>query len=324
MDTNERLNQIERRLQALESEVFKTEVSKKTAPEPVKVPQPAPSAPQVQTSIEPKPTLQVPKALIDLLNSNQWPPAVDPSLICDTRSEQDKEDRAEGILDLIIDISLENLKFLDYGCGEGHVINRSQLHKTKYSVGYDIKKSDRWEQWTLKDALLTDDWTKAKSFAPFNVVLMYDVIDHMLESTEDVISRLKEIKQLLAPNGRVYVRTHPYCSRHGTHLYHQINKAYAHLVFTEEELDILGYKHEKTRKIIHPIGEYSHLFKSAGFRIHNGPSVIKEGVEKFFFSNQAVSDRIKSNYKNSPEARLRAGHFPTFQLEQQFIDYILM
>jgi len=55
--------------------------------------------------------------LVNLLNSKAWPHAVDPALICDISSEQDKEDRAEGILDLIIDIHLENLKFLDFGCG---------------------------------------------------------------------------------------------------------------------------------------------------------------------------------------------------------------
>jgi hypothetical protein len=53
--------------------------------------------------------------------------------------------------------------------------------------------------------------------------------------------------------------------------------------------------------------------------------LIKEGVEKFFTTNQLVSERIKRNYMNSPEASLRSGNqFPVFQLEQQFIDYVLM
>lgn len=314
MDINERLSDIEKRLQKLEEAVFKVNplVVEAIAEQPR--PEPAPT-----------PKFEVPKALVDLLNSSQWPPAVDPSLICDTSSDQDKEDRAEGILDLIIDVSLENLKFLDYGCGEGHVVNRSQTHKTKMSVGYDIKKYDKWDKWTLNNAVLTDDWTKAKSFGPYNIVLMYDVIDHMLESTDEIIHRLTEIKQILAPNGKVYVRNHPYCSRHGTHLYHQVNKAFAHLVFSDEELEALGYKSDKVRKTIHPIGEYKHIFNNAGFKIHNGPTVIREGVEKFFIQNQAVSERIKRSYKDSPEGPLKTGQqFPTFQLEQQFVDYVLM
>ncbi|MEI6851166.1 MAG: hypothetical protein WCK26_04340, partial [Candidatus Saccharibacteria bacterium] len=34
---------------------------------------------------------------------------------------------------------------------------------------------------------------------------------------------LAQIKDLLSDGGTVYLRTHPFCSRHATHLYHKIN-----------------------------------------------------------------------------------------------------
>ena len=115
--------------------------------------------------------------LTELLKSDAWPHAVDPALICDVTSEQDKEDRAEGILDIIIDINLENLKFLDFGCGEGHVVNHSRSQKPKLSVGYDIKKFDKWNNWEKSpNSLFTTDWNKAKTLGPYNIILMYDVI----------------------------------------------------------------------------------------------------------------------------------------------------
>src|SRR5207249_2471927 len=164
-----------------------------------------------------------------------------PTLICDITSDQDKEDRAEGILDLIIDVHLENLKFLDFGCGEGHVVNRCRTQKPRMAVGFDIKKIERWEKWNkTSNVYFTDDWDEAKRLGPYNIILMYDVIDHMLMSEQELIDRLKEVKESLAVNGRVYLRAHPWCSRHGTHLYYKLNKAFAHLVFTDEELKSLG------------------------------------------------------------------------------------
>jgi 2-polyprenyl-3-methyl-5-hydroxy-6-metoxy-1,4-benzoquinol methylase len=263
--------------------------------------------------------------LINLLNSKEWPHAVDPALICDISSDQDKEDRAEGILDLIIDIHLENLKFLDFGCGEGHVVNRSRLQKPKMSVGYDIKKSDRWEKWEKTPNIhFTDNWDEVKNFAPYNIVLMYDVIDHMLELDKEIIERMQAIKKILAVGGKVFIRTHPFCSRHGTHLYHQINKAFVHLVFTEQELESLGYKQEKVRKVLTPLWEYNNIFTAAGFKVQSGPHIIKEGVESFFVNNPLISQRIKDNYKNCGNEALRSGKFPLFQLEQQFVDFVLV
>jgi 2-polyprenyl-3-methyl-5-hydroxy-6-metoxy-1,4-benzoquinol methylase len=260
-----------------------------------------------------------PAELINLLNSKEWPHAVDPSLICDITSEQDKEDRAEGILDLIIDVHLENLKFLDFGCGEGHVVNKSRTQKPRMAVGYDIKKSDKWDNWEKSpNVMFTDSWVDVKQSGPYNIVLMYDVIDHMICSEEEVVAQLKEIKQALAINGKVYLRSHPWCSRHGTHLYHKLNKAFAHIVFTGEELKVMGYQQEQVRKVLYPLKEYKRMFSAAGFKVSYGPHQIKEGVEPFFSKNLTIAQKIKDHFKEIKN------DFPSFQLEQQFIDFVLM
>ncbi len=275
-------------------------------------------------SVVEAPKIEVPVELLNLLNSKEWPAAVDPTLICDITSDQDKEDRAEGILDLIIDTHLEHLKFLDFGCGEGHVINKSKIQKPKLAVGYDIKKYEKWEKWEkTSNTMITDDWETIKTNGPYNIILMYDVIDHMIMSKEDLISKLKEIKSLLAPNGKVYVRNHPWCSRHGTHLYHKLNKAFVHLVFSDEEIEAMGHTQEQVRQTIHPLNEYEELFNKSGFKIQGTPNVVKEGVEPFFYKD-IISQRIKNNYKNSHDVNLKnRSQFPVFQLEQQFIDYVL-
>ena len=262
--------------------------------------------------IPPEPTKT---PLESLLESNQWPAAVDPTLICDINSEQDKEDRAEGIVELIIDTHLENLKFLDFGCGEGHVVNRTRKQNTRLSVGYDIVKFDKWDTWQKgQNTFFTKDWSEVKQLGPYDIILMYDVIDHIISTDEQLLNKMKEIKGLLNVNGRIYVRTHPWCSRHATHLYRQINKAYIHMLFSDEQIKNMGYEQEKVRIIKNPIQEYSKLFTEAGFKILSGPNEVKESVESFFISTPVIADKFKELYN---------GKFPD-ALDKQFIDYILI
>ena len=72
--------------------------------------------------------------VINLLKSDEWPEAVPEFLICED-TEEDKSDRAEGILDFM-GLDLDGKKFLDFGCGEGHVAMKA-AESAKVSVGYD-------------------------------------------------------------------------------------------------------------------------------------------------------------------------------------------
>lgn len=288
--------------------------------------------PPAEPEKEPETIVDIPPAepepenpLIKLLHSNEWPEAVNPADILDINDEQDKEDRAEGILEMIIDVHMENLKFLDFGCGEGHVVNKSKKQNTKLSVGYDIKKSDRWDSWEKGgNVIYTTDWNIVKNSGPYNVVLMYDVIDHMISTHLELQTKLKEIKSILAPNGKVYVRCHPWSSRHGTHLYRQINKAFVHMLFTDDEIKKMGYTQEKVRQIKHPATDYAALWTSCGFRATSGPHHSKSEVEPFFKNNPEVKAKIQDCYKDSIWEVLRSGAvFPEEHMSSNFIDWTL-
>ncbi|NJL34796.1 MAG: hypothetical protein HC893_14275 [Chloroflexaceae bacterium] len=96
-------------------------------------------------------------SLKSLLASDAWPKAVDPNLICDQESETDKISRAEGILELLVEKDLKDRKFLDFGCGEGHVAYKALVQEPTISVGYDIKASSHWSNFGSNNKLLFTD-----------------------------------------------------------------------------------------------------------------------------------------------------------------------
>jgi 2-polyprenyl-3-methyl-5-hydroxy-6-metoxy-1,4-benzoquinol methylase len=249
-----------------------------------------------------------------LLESENWPVAVDPSLICDPSSESDKLIRAEGIIALLIDENLENKKFLDFGCGEGHVPFIAAEQNLVLSVGYDIKDSPSWNQLKNNNLILTTNIEIVKKNAPYDVVLIYDVLDHLEQS--NTIEILTQLKDLLSNTGKIYLRTHPFCSRHATHLYHKINKAFIHLIFTNDELEKLGYEITPNANIVFPLATYSKLIKEANLKILKS-NEIRETVEDFFKDTPIIKKRIKEIIPNNND------DFPDWQCEQQFLDYIL-
>lgn len=261
----------------------------------------------------------------ELLTSDKWPEAVDPALMVDINSEEDKIARGEGILDAIVETNLGNLKVLDFGCGLGHMVNSAtnEQNRAQIAVGYDPIEQE-WEKW--KDnpkTVFTTDWNKVIEHAPYDIIVAYDVLDHMLDPDQEIIANLKRIKAVLSKNGRLHVRCHPWCSRHSTHLYRKINKAYVHLILNDTELTEMGYTTEfPCRKIIHPIITYRDWFQAAGIRL------IKEHVSRKkvepFFQNGVIAKRIKANWSTSHKAELKSGKmFPAAQLEQEWIDYVL-
>lgn len=257
-----------------------------------------------------------------LLETAAWPPAVEPYLICNTTSDQDKKDRAEGILDIIIDVHLEKLKFLDFGCGEGHVVHQSIVQNPALAVGYDLVASEQWKEFGQKpQTLFTNSWEEVAKNGPYNVVILYDVIDHMV--TDEPVENLKKIRSVLAPNAKIFVRCHPWCSRHATHLYHKINKAFIHLVFSKDELKSLGYEGQPTREVIHPLSHYNEWFKLSGFHLLKKERTTNSAVESFFTTTPLVASRIKRNWRKSNDPELRDGKKFPWHLELQFVDYIL-
>lgn len=259
--------------------------------------------------------------LKSLLASDQWPEAIDHNLICAQDSETDKISRAEGILELLVEKDLKDRKFLDFGCGEGHVPYKAISQNPVVSVGYDIVENEMWEKFGTQERLvLTDKIEEVEKYAPYDVILVYDVIDHV--SKDDAVKLLKKVSDLIELNGTIYLRAHPFCSRHATHLYQKINKAFIHLVFTGNELRDMGYESPANAHITHPISQYGELFEQSNLVVshHN---ILREKVEPFFKKTALIKERVRMHYKESKDKAIRNGAFPEFQCEQQFLDYVL-
>lgn len=251
-----------------------------------------------------------------LLYSEEWPEAVSELQIVNQDSEEEKLERAEGIVDLLIEDEISNKKFLDFGCGEGHAAKYASS-LASISVGYDMTKNQRSKlNWENKEnnLLLTTNFEKVKEEGPYEIILMYDVIDH----TEQITETLKMARSVLSEKGKIYLRCHPWSGRHGGHLYKQINKAFIHLIFTEEEIKKMGYKYEeKNQKIVLPIITYSKYIKESGLiQTEKEPELEKQKPEAFFEKNKLILKRLKES--------INIEGFPEFQMSQCFVDYVLI
>lgn len=247
------------------------------------------------------------------LESDRWPAAVTPHLICDLNSDLEKQERGQGIIDVVIEDDLKDMKFLDYGCGEGYTIPAVLVNKAAFAAAYDIKQYD-WEKFAAPNALLTNNFNDIKNNGPYDIILMYDVLDHLIN--EDPVTVLKKLKEILTPTGKIYIRCHPYVSRHATHLYYELNKAFAHLVLTESELRSLNinFKYEEPNVgVIYPLATYGKFFENADLKVLSKRE-IKDQVEPFF-KIPKIAERIITNTKSKT--------FPEFQMGFLFIDYCL-
>jgi 2-polyprenyl-3-methyl-5-hydroxy-6-metoxy-1,4-benzoquinol methylase len=288
------------------------------APEPEPVVEATPE-PVVETT--PPGLLYNFEALKKLLLSDDWPNAVNPDEICDMELESDMQERAEGIMDLMVEVSLRGRRFLDFGCGDGRRLGLSDAQGTEISVGYDVKKHPLWAAPT-SGKILTTNFSDVEANAPYHNILLFDVLDHIV-GNETPVELLKRLHSLLAPRGILYMRVHPWTSRHATHVYKELNKAYAHLVFSPEELLKLVPEsscREESNHIVYPIMTYRKYCKEAGFK-EMRMREIKEPPEKFFSETAMVRDRILTTVR-------AAGFkdddgFPTWQMSQQFLDFVL-
>lgn len=260
-----------------------------------------------------------------LVRSDKWPVAVHPGLLIDNENEDDKFGRAESILEQTISTNLAGRKFLDFGCGEGHVAKKASEQQVEMSIGYDIDETG-WHRFHSNDRfLLTNDFQEVRRYGPYDAILLWDVLDHIMEP-EDPHEVLESLNGILSDSGRVYVRCHPWCSKHGTHAYKDLNKAYVHYFFSEEELASMGVRTLPTRKIIHPITTYDDWFRKSGFKkIEAEAHVVRDSVEPLFQTEDILCSVIKGHWKDSYEERLSSGRtFPSHQLEICFLDFILV
>ena len=225
---------------------------------------------------------------------------------CDVTSEVDKMERADQIIKNFfgnVD-GLKNVKFLDFGCGEGHVANQVSLAGAELSVGYDILPPIFNSSVRL---LTTTDYNVVTKHAPYDIILLFDVLDHV----DNQVEVLSQVKKLCKLNTIFYCRCHPWSSRHGGHVHKSLNKAFAHVIFTEEELKKFDCDAIKGCKIKNPNQEYYKLFRENGFRIASR-DVEQTEVERIFKDDQLIRKRFKESGVNLRNA---AFSFFDFRLE---------
>lgn len=248
------------------------------------------------------------------INSKSWPQAVEPALICDPNNESEKIERSKGIIEVYLDDSIKDKKVLDFGCGEGHLISAASEFAPKTVIGYDIVQNNSWSSFKLSEnQKLTTSWDDVLAHAPYDFVVAFDVFDHL--ENESPVACLKKIKSVMNSNSKLYVRFHPYCSRHATHLYQGLNKAFIHLFLTDEEVkqQYPDLKPTICQKVTRPLATYEKYIQESGFKVLNRREVT-ENVEDFF----ATPERSKIICKN-----LEFDSFPKFQLGLCFVDYVL-
>jgi 2-polyprenyl-3-methyl-5-hydroxy-6-metoxy-1,4-benzoquinol methylase len=255
--------------------------------------------------------------ITEILNNSNWPSAVDDALIANTAA--DKDDRAAGIVFLFLNDDVNGKKILDFGCGDGNVSKITSDKGAIMSVGYDIQKSDVWDSYVnAPNLLLTTDFLQVTAAGPYDIIILYDVIDH----TDDPIALLNQIKSVLLPNGVVQVRCHPWCSRHGGHTYRSMNKAFSHMFMSSDSVIKLSGGNAPIQKVIHPKMTYQDWFRKAGFSVVSAETV-SDKVEDFF-KIEPLRTKVKSLWRSSPMPDYAFGQtFPDFPMSQSFIDYVI-
>jgi hypothetical protein len=236
-----------------------------------------------------------------------WPEAVKPESIC--ADEDSKFQRAIAILDLVVGENVTNKRFLDYGCGEGHVIMHASVQSPQIAVGYDPLVKPKFDY-----PHFYDNFGKIGEHGPYDIVLIHDVCDHL--QNLHPVEMLKQLKAVVTGDCRVYLRNHPWSARHGGHLYEQINKAFLHLVFDEMELTRLGgYHSEFSLRIVRPLEIYRQWFKEAGYNILSEIPTTRP-VDEFFQKQSYIKDRLLRNW-NGDELEMLAA------MQVEFVEYCI-
>lgn len=288
--------------------LIESELSGKPAvSEPVVVAQAAPAQPADEEKRLHKEARA--KHAQELLNIDCWPPAV-PNHLMRTPKEQDQINRATAVLDMTLTCSLDGMSFLDYGCGEGYITASMLKRGVVSTTGYDIAESPTWKKHPNNCIFTTDK--KALTRGGYDCVFLYDVLDHV----HDPVEVMAHIKTLVKPTGVVYVRCHPWCAKHASHLFKAgLNKAYFHLFLSWEELSALGYDQMFTRPEIDPIRAYHYWFHQ--FKI------VKETFHKSAISDFFMVPTFKQlvlDQQAVPQER-REGFIRDMEIE--FVDFIL-
>lgn len=215
-----------------------------------------------------------------------WPLALDPRLI--PRNAASEIQRAFQIAEKINQNTSE-ARILDFGCGKGYLA-KEYSKRSPYVIGYDILEAETWKN--TETLHFTTDPQEITKSGPYNLIIIYDVLDH-INAAYDPARTLLGLKEMLTNNGMIYLETHPWTSRHGAHQYElepEFNKAYLHLLLTPEEAGSIDFDHTYTLPILRPMQVYHEWFKQAGLKVQS--RTINSSEESLSYFSDELIDRI--------------------------------
>lgn len=243
--------------------------------------------------------------------SEAWPEAIDSKAIINPQSQSEQKYRAVQVISMIKE-RLIGKKVLDFGCGNGYVAVEASYTSAQV-VGYDIQEDPWWSPQSHKVKFTTVKQEMIDN-GPYDLIILYDVLDHVVgASVEDIISSLPS---MLAPEGTIFIRTHPWTSRTGGHLYETHNKAYLHLALTPDELAQEGILLEPNSRIVRPMAAYELWFRQAGLSVKERK--LKTSVVEPFFQADILDRIIKINWggkvDHSTARKIMSNHFIDYKL----------
>ncbi len=273
---------------------FLDTLTAQSVPQPKRV---AKSEPEVQSAPEPTVSIEEVNAwrearkkhIQSLMDIDCWPEAVGPHLIAEA-SEDDQRKRARAVLNMLITRDIKGKNFIDFGCGDGWIVQEALEMGVANATGYDIKLHHKWASFHKGEYTHIFNEVK-KGF--YDVVFMYDVLDHC----KDPELVMNQVKSLLKKDGIVYIRCHPWTSKHATHLFKKgINKAYFHLFLKHEEIaDLIGEEPMFTRAEKNPLEAYNWWFKD----FHVTKKAVSEDLSPFF-TVQSFKDLLGAEQELPP------------------------
>jgi hypothetical protein len=217
-----------------------------------------------------------PKAGSYLLDTEIWPKAVHSNLIINDEDHQKKKVRAKTVVKSYTK-SVKNKSFLDFGSGDNLTKLAAAEAGARLALAYDVKESND----------VSTAWDEVTEAGPFDIILMYDVFDHLTDHEGNLLNVnqipevLKMIRGVLSQSGSLFMRCHPWTARHGTHCYLKKNRAFAQYVTAE-------YDGLPTIKITSPVSTYESVIGQAGLRVKS-KKVNDQTVEQFFLGPAARS-----------------------------------
>jgi len=239
-----------------------------------------------------------------LAKTKDWPKAIDEKISI--------IDQLRKFIETI-SVPIRNKNVLEFGCCDSELAAMLQNEcGAKKVVSFDLDLC-KYRQNIINDqgVIYTDNFRIVQQNESYDIITINDILDH----TEKPVYWLKQLTPLMSVNGRVFIRFHPYTSRNGTHLSEQLNKAFLHLVFSDDELATFGVSNKFTRKITDLNISYERFIEESGLKIIK-KNTKKTPVELMFFNDEKIAGRIKKNIlidKNLAEV-----------LEIDYIDYELM